>query len=283
MKIVCKHKDFYDFFTHDYDADIVYVREPVAVHTSYKNLYDDNSGKFYTDKSRYISASGYSRKYKNEGHIWFDNYIFGIYPYVYSQPVIGVCVNTITGYDEIITQTVSKKEYTELCSLKTSDEQEAWLLLYAKKMVMDYSVNHYIKFPKNYHISKTPHRLYSDYFGKFVWKYECREIFQKLNAPVWIEANDDLINNSIYFEYANEPKMKHIGELRYPVYITNVCFNKLNINILKFWYNDLMDLNTYINIENFLWSVKQEPISTPDNNTKIVSHGFDLKTSFRKM
>ena len=43
------------------------------------------------------------------------------------------------------------------------------------------------------------------------------------------------------------------------------------------------DLNTYINIENFLWSVKQEPISNPDNNTKILAHGFDLKTSFRKM
>ena len=48
-------------------------------------------------------------------------------------------------------------------------------------------------------------------------------------------------------------------------------------------YNDLADLNTYINIENFLWSVKQEPIVNPDNKTKIISHGFDLKTSFRKM
>ena len=36
-------------------------------------------------------------------------------------------------------------------------------------------------------------------------------------------------------------------------------------------------------IENYLWSMKQEPISEPDNDTKIISHGFDLKTSFRKM
>jgi hypothetical protein len=55
------------------------------------------------------------------------------------------------------------------------------------------------------------------------------------------------------------------------------------MNILKYYYNDLADLNTYINIENFLWSIKQEPAATPDNKTKIQAHGFDLKTSFRKM
>ena len=66
-------------------------------------------------------------------------------------------------------------------------------------------------------------------------------------------------------------------------YITNISFQKLDKNVLKYWYDDLMDLNTYINIENFLWSVKQEPEANPDNKTKIVAHGFDLKTSFRKM
>jgi hypothetical protein len=66
-------------------------------------------------------------------------------------------------------------------------------------------------------------------------------------------------------------------------YLTNVCFNELNMNIIKYYYNDLYDLNTYINIENFLWSIKQEPVATPDNKTKIQAHGFDLKTSFRKM
>ena len=55
------------------------------------------------------------------------------------------------------------------------------------------------------------------------------------------------------------------------------------MNILKYYYNDLVDLNTYINIENFLWSIKQEPVAAPDNKTKLQAHGFDLKTSFRKM
>lgn len=282
MKIVCKHKDFYDFFTNDYDADIVYVREPVAVHTSYKNLIEDNSDSF-SDKKRYIY---YGSRKIDEGDIWFTNYIFGVFPYVYSQPVINVCVMDIHGYKEIISQTVSKKEFNEFCSLKPEKEQKDWLLFYVKTMVKYYGVNHYIKIPTKYQIPFVSHKMLSDYLAKYAWKYECREIFVKLNAPVWIKYSDELTHNSIYFEYANEPKMKHIGNttiFKDPVYITNVCFNKLNINILKFWYNDLMDLNTYINIENFLWSVKQEPIATPDNNTKILSHGFDLKTSFRKM
>ena len=39
----------------------------------------------------------------------------------------------------------------------------------------------------------------------------------------------------------------------------------------------------YNDIENFLWAIKQEPIAEPNNETKIINHGFDLKTSFRKM
>ena len=55
------------------------------------------------------------------------------------------------------------------------------------------------------------------------------------------------------------------------------------MDILKFWIDNLMNINTYNNIENFLWSIKQEPTSEPDNKTKIINHGFDLKTSFRNM
>ncbi len=284
MKIICKYKDFYDFFTHDYEADIVYVREPVKVYESYKKLYEDNTGKFYSDRNRYVPNPGYTRQYKTEGYVWFDNYIFGVFPNVYSQPVIGVCVETITYNTEYITSTLTHKFVDELCALKNNEEQKAYIQHYVSKMINDYALNHpYIKIPKKI-IPPSSSKMIGDYLKKFAWKYECREVFMKLNAPVWIEANDNLISQTIYFEYRNENKIKHVGNsTRDAQYITNICFNKLNDNILKYWYNDLMDLNTYINIENFLWSVKQEPIVNPDNKTKIISHGFDLKTSFRKM
>lgn len=54
-------------------------------------------------------------------------------------------------------------------------------------------------------------------------------------------------------------------------------------NWLKYIKDDLDKRDVYTDIENYLWGMKQEPISEPDNKTKIVSHGFDLKTSFRKM
>ena len=53
--------------------------------------------------------------------------------------------------------------------------------------------------------------------------------------------------------------------------------------MLKIWGDEVMGLGTYTNIENFLWASKQEPISEPDNKTKIINHGFDLKTSFRNV
>ena len=283
MKIISKYKDFYDFFTHDYEADIVYVREPVKVFENYENLYKDKSN---SRNSRYISYKGECWIKNNEGNSWFTNYIFGIFPFVYSQPALNVCVKTITNYEEIITSTLSHSFVDEFSSLETTKEQEAYLYHYINKMINDYAINHpYTKIPKNITL---PNISYSktliNLLKRYIWKYECREIFMKLNDPIWIEANNMLISRSIYFEYGNENKIKCVGKsTKTPQYITNICFSKLNENILKYWYNDLMNLNTYINIENFLWSVKQEPVSIPDNKTKIISHGFDLKTSFRKM
>ena len=63
----------------------------------------------------------------------------------------------------------------------------------------------------------------------------------------------------------------------------NVIFNEQPTNWLKYIKDDLDKRDIYTDIENYLWSMKQEPISEPDNETKIISHGFDLKTSFRKM
>ena len=65
--------------------------------------------------------------------------------------------------------------------------------------------------------------------------------------------------------------------------IKNVIFNEQPTNWLKYIKDDLDKRDVYTDIENYLWSMKQDPISEPDNKTKIISHGFDLKTSFRKM
>ncbi|MBQ8223099.1 MAG: hypothetical protein IJZ87_07150 [Bacteroidales bacterium] len=93
------------------------------------------------------------------------------------------------------------------------------------------------------------------------WKDE--EIFRQLETPVFLY-------------YFNGSKISH-------VVIKNIIFNEQITNWLKYIKDDLDKRDVYTDIENYLWSMKQEPISDPDNNTKIISHGFDLKTSFRKM
>ena len=141
----------------------------------------------------------------------------------------------------------------------------------------------------NKEIEKVPHfkevKCFVSYLNpqktllNYVWKLECKEIFEKLKSPVWTKFDTSLYEGGTYwnFLYDKDQPRKRVQ------YVTDICFNKLNNNILKYWYNELNDINTYINIENFLWSIKQEPVSTPDNKTKILSHGFDLKTSFRKI
>lgn len=91
------------------------------------------------------------------------------------------------------------------------------------------------------------------------WKDE--EIFRQLEAPVFL----------CYFDGSS-------GRI-----IKNIIFNEQITNWLKYIKDDLDKRDVYTDIENYLWSMKQEPTSEPDNETKIISHGFDLKTSFRKM
>ncbi|MBQ3594706.1 MAG: hypothetical protein II981_04805 [Bacteroidales bacterium] len=112
-----------------------------------------------------------------------------------------------------------------------------------------------IRLPQEKHLSKYP----INSIKESSWKDE--EIFRHIETPVFL----------CYFNMIS-------GRI-----IKNVIFNEQPTNWLKYIKDDLDKRDVYTDIENYLWSMKQEPISEPDNETKIISHGFDLKTSFRKM
>lgn len=114
-----------------------------------------------------------------------------------------------------------------------------------------------ISVPQEKYISRYP----INYIKESSWKDE--EIFRQLEVPVFL----------YYFDMITDTER----------IIKNIIFNEQITNWLKYIKDDLDKRDVYTDIENYLWSMKQEPISEPDNNTKIVSHGFDLKTSFRKM
>ena len=266
MKICSKYKDFYDYLVQDHDADIIYVRNVGVSYDMYDELFDKQNINipYYNSYYGYYSHNPRNEK---DGNITFYNFIFGVYPYVYSQPVARVKYTSVTDYPEHIYIILSKQIVDALSNGNPN-------------LLIDLA---------NKEVSKVPHfkdvkcfvdyRDCSEYIRRFTWKVECKDIFDKLKSPVWTKFDTILYDGGAYWNYLCD---KDAGKKRVR-YVTNLCFSKLNMNILKYWYDDLNDLNTYINIENFLWSIKQEPISTPDNNTKILSHGFDLKTSFRKM
>ena len=112
-----------------------------------------------------------------------------------------------------------------------------------------------IRLPQEKHLSKYP----INSIKESSWKDE--EIFRHIETPVFL----------CYFNMIS-------GRI-----IKNVIFNEHITNWLKYIKDDLDKRDVYTDIENYLWSMKQEPISESDNETKIISHGFDLKTSFRKM
>ena len=272
MKIISKYKDFYDYLVQDNDADLTYIRKIGFVNEYYDNLFNktDIYIPYYSKYYGYMYIDYYTKNRMN-GELCFDNFIFGIYPYVYSQPILRIYYRTCGNIDNKFI--IFGKDLVD--GLKKNDKEYKDKLIQLAQQEYDqlnYDIRVKVFFPK--HIYKV------DQINRYVWKVECPELFYKIGAPVFVKDYSELFNGNDNNVYANE---RYENKNKTIHYITNISFQKLQENILKYWYDELNDLNTYINIENFLWSIKQEPEAKPDNKTKILAHGFDLKTSFRKM
>ena len=280
MKIVSKFKDFYDYLVQDNDAALTYVRSVNIVDKYYDDLFKNRSDISTPYFSRYYGYSDPYMKNRELGELSFGNYIFGIYPYIYSQPVLYVHYNNLAwGGTECIRIILSKAIIEEVFNTENVDSLITLAQTEYDKLVDKRTCNK----AKVHFASYYTNKKLVDALKKYIWKFECKELFIKIGSPVFVKYYCELFDGGSYWEYIYNWSHIFDHSKGYKHYITNISFNKLNENILKYWYDELNTINTYNNIENFLWSIKQEPISNPDNNTKIVSHGFDLKTSFRKM
>ena len=283
MKIVCKYKDFYDYIVQDYDADIVYVRYPKRINEYYDDLFEGEGRytPYYNKQYEYYIDNKISYVKEELGNIKLRNYIFGIYPFVFSQPYIDFRYKDNFSVEHHLIIILSKNIVDDLLNKETRHITSIEL----STLIWDEINKTNIYFKKPFRL-KYKNKPLNDYEGfckdlkRYVWKVSCPEIFYKIEAPIFVKNYDELFNEGVY---VNEWPEEHVGNSGITHYITNICFQKLDKNILKYWYDDVFTLNTYINIENFLWSIKQEPEANPDNKTKIIAHGFDLKTSFRKM
>lgn len=289
MRIISKFKDFYDYLAQDYDADIVYSRIPRWTgDLRLRNLYMANTSWWRnTDNTKLLHIESQVRWSNIEiGGIEPGGIVFGVYPFVYSTPILKLFGRDDDGEDawkypytvylgstfiETLGNEQDLKVRCKLISRFAGDTVKAYNKQHNDWWwpKLDETVEYKLE---NYYKDKI-----LDCLKGYARKIECPKIFETLGSPVFIEEND-----LIDFYHSPFPE-KSKDKKTIKQYLVDLSFNALDPNIIKYWYNDLCDLNTYNYIENFLWSIKQEPQSQQTNKEKILSHGFDLKTSFRKM
>lgn len=281
MKIISKHKDFYDYLWVDGDPDIVYVRKEKPCF----NVLDDDMFRCNYERSIGTGMTSYAWT-SDAGYISICGFTFGIFPNVYTVPAVAVSIGAFSHCYKIL----SKADVEKIIELKDLKKQKKYL---------EDALDEFFKGDEN-----APHQYSWSYFwrgsmtreiSKYTWKDENPDIFIGLGAPVFCVYVDDLFIGTAYADAAsiklckeNLDKIAMIDGCRIRgdkkvTMMTNVCFTKLNFPIMKFWFDDLNTINTYSNIENFLMTSKLDPEPIISNDGKIIAHGFDLKTSFRKM
>ena len=217
MKIISKYKDFYDYLVQDHDADLTYVRKIGFIDEYYDNLFE-REGNYIPYYSKYYGYNYNEYYVKNRmcGELHFDNFVFGIYPYVYSQPFLRIyyytkgCIENkiiILGKDLVDGLIVNNKDsYNKLIKLAQQEYDK-----------LNYDVRVKVFFPE--------HLYYKvNQISRYVWKVECPEIFYKIGAPVFVKYYSELFNRSNNNVYENELRTN-----KKPIhYVTNIIIYMLH-------------------------------------------------------
>ena len=257
MKIISKYKDFYDYMAPDFDSDNVYVRKFDVI--TDKTICSDVRG---TIEKIFKFTLPYDRFfYGRLDTIYTYPVIYGIYPYVYSVMAIE--------FGKSFFHIFTREEFDKIIAEK--DFRNVIKNFLIKNGFDKKAVNEAIMW--NYKAKDT--------FINGFSRIENTDVFKQINSPVFLYyywgASFLMPYNNVYYN-----ELSRCGCARGSV-LSNISFQKLDVDIIAPFADLLYDLNTCIGIENFLYSSKQEPIAEPDNKTKIINHGFDTKTSFRKV
>lgn len=289
MKIIgSKFQDFYEFDCYKYGEPSSlpeWFRDTYIVEDHEKN--DDRSivvhfgsdldkllkGSFLYDTTpKYNWRGKYQSNTANMTPIVIEEQVIGIFPFLYYIPQVGIREKTgrrIWGSCGLIDETIFKPFNVDDCiALLTEPEYYKEILIYYG---LDYSQCIYpqqiIKSGENIQPKWQKHR-YRDINNSFI--IDCMEIFDKFNAPIIRYVRNNIEN----YPHLNRNSYKFFADL-------NINLSKTPL--LRYYPNIHNERDIYTEIENWVIANQQEPIHIPDNKTKIVSHGFDLKTSFRKM
>lgn len=249
MKIISKNKDFYDFNYMVEDTTNVYVRKTEEVDSEDKSVLEK------TDK--YMQLRGRKRSLFYNSDTCWGLLMVGVYPYIYLIDYI----------------TLRTPDYSQKCQCLSREivyNKDMVEKLYNEAPKYGWYVSQKTILPYEYKKGKVYYRVWKE---KIEWtdKYvEDKTLFELFKAPVFIS---DL--NHIHKQGAVNVKLNPILIEENDKYVDLLkCIRETDPDI---------DITIYDRIENFLYSSKVMPESEPDNKTKIINAGFDLKTSFRKM
>lgn len=279
MKIIDNRKDFYDFTCGMYDTDdsIVYVRKTQCFR---HNITDEKKtiDAFKKALKNKIPPTTHKTILNTEPYQFFiEHLVVGIYPNVYIIPFI-------------VTIEYNKNMYAKWSHNKTlplpiefynDDEKilEYYFSKYPDEKNRKYKMHTYGSMRKT---------IWNENYFVNEFVFENKDVFEKIiKAPTFIFVNDNDNNDSSLREIINRDKSNPTWTKERHNYYTTLIVNPVFVEYPSFILNPIRHIldNTpiYNDIENFLWAIKQEPIAEPNNEIKIVNHGFDLKTSFRKM
>ena len=289
MKIIgSKFQDFYEFDCYKYG-------EPSNLPEWFRDTYiiderdkdDDRSIIVYfnSDLDKFLKKSflydtmpkyNWKGKYQantaNMTHIYIKEQIVGIFPFIYYIPQVGTMHPTGKTYyycGQFVPEMELRSFNADDCiALLTEPEYYKEILVYYgldyKQCIFPQQI---IKAGQNVQ-PKWQKKVYRNINDPFVTN--CMELFDKFGQPI-IRYTPDQVERYSHF---NKNSYKFFADL-------NINLSKTPL--LRFYPDIQAERDIYTELENWVVANQQEPIHIPDNKTKIISHGFDLKTSFRKM
>lgn len=289
MKIISKFKDFYDYPVTGYDTDesIIYNRESVYYNWNeypFNKLDGDvndnrplpsiEEKEYYNFLLRLKRANVRIMENKKRDEFGIMNFhIIGVYPEIHIIPIVCIFQYDSLGHwvdnERILNYGDPLEVYTEpnlisIEKLKLISEIYSLELSCKKGSIFDDEICG-IKF------MKTPLSHKSKKIEEKDLKTERPKFFKCLGSPVFYMSR---FSKVIDDKKLNDINIKGIDM------VSDCNFSELS-NINLDWLKS--DLTIRNRIENFIVESLEKPIPESDNKTKILSHGFDLKTSFRRM
>ena len=279
MKVISKFQDFYEFDCYRYgepapdpiwhrveEEKEIQVDDKIAEKINSLFLCKDHSLKYdYTGKYNF-------RRNNSLESVDIESQIIGIYPYTYYIPK--VYFNKIVENDDLSTKDIFKTK-KEKIYLSAEDSMDILTIKDSFKDIMSkYGVSYkdfcypddiVISGKRNSWAIRNTRREAHDK-SNMITKFP--ELFDIVGEPIisFSRGIDGLFNK--WKKYSLKIKVNE---------------NLSKTDLLSYYPEIITERDVYTELENYLIARHQEPISEPDNKTKITSHGFDLKTSFRNM